>query len=251
MASVATISVTPVKGFALLHPEEIELTARGAVENRRFLLVDGQGKRLRSSLTAWPVVVHGRYDSAAETLHMRFPDGAEVEGSALGAERVDVDVHGRAVPCGVVEGGWNEKLSELAGHPVRVVRPEEAGQVQEEPVTLVSHASVARLAEEAGGPVDPRRFRMLFELEGCEAHEEDSWDGRRFAVGGAVLRVGGPVARCAVTTRDPDSGVRDLDTLRLIAGYRGQLAGGEIPFGVYARVEQPGRVSVGDRLEPV
>ncbi len=90
---------------------------------------------------------------------------------------------------------------------------------------------------------------MLLELDGCEPHEEDGWDGRRAALGGAVLRLGGPVARCAVTTRDPDTGERDLDTLRLIKGYRGQLAGGEIPFGIYARVEQPGRVRVGDELE--
>ena len=66
-----------------------------------------------------------------------------------------------------------------------------------------------------------------------------------------MLRLGGPVARCAVTTRDPDTGVRDLDTLRLIKGYRGQLDGGEIPFGVFARVERPGRVRVGDAFEPL
>ena len=70
---------------------------------------------------------------------------------------------------------------------------------------------------------------MLFELDGCEPHEEDTWDGRRFAVGGAVLRVGGPVARCAMTTRDPETGERNLDTLRLIKDYRGQLDGRRDP----------------------
>jgi hypothetical protein len=252
-ATVARISVAPVKGFVLLHPDEVELTEDGVVENRRFALVDVHGKRLRSSLTAWPVVVRGAYDAAAETLSMRFPDGAEVEGSALGeGAPLVINSGGRAVACRVVDGPWNERLSALAGHSVRVVRPERLGLVQEAPVTLVSSASVARLAQEARRDgVDARRFRMLFDLDGCEAHEEDGWDGRRFAVGGAVLRIGGPVARCAVTTRDPDTGERDLDTLRLIRAYRGQLAGGEIPFGVYAWVEQPGSVRVGDSLEPL
>src|SRR4051794_16217195 len=131
MLSVATISVTPVKGFRLLHPTEVDLDQHGAAGNRRFLLVDRDGRRLRTSLTAWSVVVRGEYDADAETLRMTFPEGAEVEGSALG--------------------------------------------------------------------------------------------------NGTVV----------------------ADTLRLIKGYRGQLTGGEIPFGVYAWVERAGRVAVGDALEPL
>ena len=153
---VVRMSIAPVKGFALVHPDELELTEHGAVENRRFLLVDGDGARLRSSLTAWPVVVHASYDAAAEVLRMRFPDGTEVEGSALGSgSPFAVDYHGQAVESRFVEGGWDERLSELAGHPVRVVRPERLGQVLEEPVTVVSLASVERLAEEAGRPGRP------------------------------------------------------------------------------------------------
>jgi uncharacterized protein YcbX len=243
------ISVTPVKGFALGHPDEVQLTEWGVVEDRRFLLTDGDGNRLRSSLTAWPIVVRARYDATQELLHIRFPDGTEIAGSALGDAPLTLDYHGRPVETRVVEGEWNGRLSELAGHPVRIVRPERLGEIREAPVTLVSRASVERLAHEAGRPVDARRFRMLLELVGCDPHEEDGWDGRRAALGGAVLRLGGPVARCAVTTRDPDTGERDLDTLGLIKRYRGQLDGGEIPFGIYAWVEQPGPVRVGDRIE--
>ena len=92
---------------------------------------------------------------------------------------------------------------------------------------------------------------MLLDLDGCAEHEEDTWDGRRLRVGEAVLRVGGPVPRCAATTRHPESGVRDLDTLRLIKGYRGVRDGEAIDFGVYALVEEPGRVRVGDPVEPL
>jgi uncharacterized protein len=120
-------------------------------------------------------------------------------------------------------------------------------------VTLVSDGSLARLAREAKcDEVDARRFRMLFELTGCEPHEEDTWNGRLFSIGEAVVRVGGPVDRCAVTTRDPDTGERDLDTLRLLKSYRGQReSDGAVLFGVYARVEQWGLVRVGDPVEPV
>jgi uncharacterized protein len=253
MRTVARISVTPVKGFALAHPGEVALTRDGVVGDRRFLLVNADGKRLRSSLTAWPIVVSGEYDASAERLRLRFPDGAVVEGSALGSGPPrDWDLHGGAVGRGqVVEGEWNDRLSALAGHEVRLVRPQTTDGLREAPVTLISRASVERLEQEAGGRVDARRFRMLFDLDGCAEHEEDTWDGRRVRVGEAVLRVGGPVPRCAATTRHPESGERDLDTLRLIKGYRGVRDGQAIDFGVYAAVEEPGRVRVGDAVEPL
>jgi hypothetical protein len=124
--------------------------------------------------------------------------------------------------------------------------------VDVEPVTLVSEESVAELARQAGrDTVDGRRFRMLVDLAGCLPHEEDSWAGRRVRIGAALLEVGGPVARCATTTRDPATGDRDFDTLRAIEAYRGRREGHDIDFGVYARVVEPGRVRVGDAVEPL
>src|ERR1041384_7906002 len=250
---VARISVSPVKGFRLSHPEEVLLGPNGVEGNRRFLLVDADGQRLRSSTTPWPVRVRADYDAETEVLRLRFPDGTELEGSALaGGERIHstsgtIDVTGR-----IVEGPWDVPLSALAGKPVRLARADHTGAGMNAPVTLVSDGSLVRLAREAGrSEVDPRRFRLLFQREGCEAHEEDTWDGSTFAIGDAVIRVGGPVDRCAVTTRDPDTGERDLDTLRLLKDYRGQReSDGAVLFGVYAFVEQPGIVRVGDVFAP-
>jgi uncharacterized protein len=251
MPSVELISVTPVKCFALDHPDSIELTEDGVPGNRRFMLVDGAGRRLRSSLTSWPMVIRARYDVGTERLWMRFPDGAELEASALGSgEPVAVDFHKRTVQARVVEGEWNERLSALAGHPVRLMRPDEHGQTQSAPVTFISDGSLERLSQEACGPVDGRRFRMLFTLSGCRPHEEDEWEGRLFRIGEAFVRVGGPVDRCAMTTRDPDTGERDIDTLRLIKGYRGLSERRTIDFGVYGEIVQPGVVRVGDTVEP-
>jgi uncharacterized protein YcbX len=250
---VSAISLSPVKGFRLAHPEEIELGPEGVLENRRFFLVGPDGERLRSSLTAWPVLVHASYDAKLERLRLAFPDSREVEGDAVAlgdpvhSKAGSLDLRGR-----VVEGPWEEPLSALAGHPVRLVRADEVGAGLNEPLTFVSDGSLGRLSHEAEREVDPRRFRMLFELSGCAPHEEDAWEGRVFAVGEAHVRFGGPVERCAVTTRDPDSGAVDLDTLRLIKGYRGQRPeDGAILFGVYGQVEQPGRVRVGDPVEPL
>jgi len=249
--TISRISITPVKGFALRHPNEVDLTERGVLANRRFFLVDGDGKRLRSSLTDWPCRVRADYDAEHERLQMLFPSGEDVSGDALDlGEQVACEFsRGTVVDARIVSGAWEEPLSALAGHPVRLARTAEPGDVYVYPVTLVSTASVERLSQEAAAEVDGRRFRMLFTLDGCEPHEEDEWDGKALRIGEAAVRVSGPVDRCAATTRHPDTGERDLDTLRLIKDYRGQAPDGSICFGMLARVESPGRVRVGDTVE--
>jgi uncharacterized protein len=253
MKRVVRISVSPVKGFRLSHPEQVLLGRDGVVDNRRFFLIGADGQRLRSSLTAWPVLVRAEYDADAELLRMRFPDGSEIEGDAHGTGAAVQSTAGSLHVTGrVAEGPWEAALSRLAGQPVRLVRADRVGAGMNAPVTLVSDGSLGRLAEVAGrSHVDSRRFRMLFEVAECEPHEEDTWEGGLFHVGEAAIRVGGPVDRCAVTTRDPETGERDLDTLRLLTEYRGQReSDGAVLFGVYATVERPGLVRVGDRLTP-
>jgi uncharacterized protein YcbX len=98
----------------------------------------------------------------------------------------------------------------------------------------------------ASGRVDPGRFRMILELEGCSPHEEDGWAGHKLAVGDAVvLRVGEPVPRCVVTTQDPRTGLRDFPTLSVLKRYRG-VSDGDLLFGVYGDVDVAGLVRVGD-----
>jgi uncharacterized protein YcbX len=254
MPFVARLSVTPVKGLALHHPEELLLEECGAAANRRFYLVREDG-RLFSGLHHGPLVrVRAVWDEDADRLALEFPDGAVVEDAVRLGAAVRTAVWGeRFVPGRFVEGPWAEALSEFAGKPLRLVRADEPGGGNDlEPVTLVSEASVAELGRQAGRDVvDGRRFRMLVDLGGCQPHEEDSWNGRSARIGAAVLDVLGPVARCATTTRDPSTGTRDFDTLSAIEAYRGRRAGKKIDFGVYGRVREPGRVRVGDPVEVI
>src|SRR5436305_1448474 len=104
----------------------------------------------------------------------------------------------------------------------------------------------------AGGydEVDSRRFRMLVEVEGVDAHGEDEWVGRRLRIGNrSVVRFEGHVGRCLITSRDPVTGVIDLPTLDILASYRRDLDTTEaLPFGIYGRVLEPGEIRMGDGL---
>jgi uncharacterized protein YcbX len=252
--NVARINTSAVKGFRLRHPEQVSLGPDGVSENRRFFVIGADGQRLRSSTTAWLSLVAADWDTHDELLRVTLPDGTAVEGDARrNGEAVHTTSGALEISGRVVHGPWEQALSDYAGVPLRLARSDRLGVGLTAPVTLVSDGSLRRLAAEAGvDELDSRRFRMLFELAGCREHEEDEWEGRLLRVGDAVLRVGGPVDRCAVTTRDPDTSRRDLDTLRILKDYRGQReSDGAVLFGVYAEVEQPGLVRVGDAIEPL
>jgi uncharacterized protein YcbX len=174
-----------------------------------------------------------------------------VGGEVRTGDPVLTDFWGHRVSGRVVEGPWAGALSEFSGKHVRLVKADEpGGGVDIEPITLVSAESVEELGRRSGREsVDSRRFRMLLEITGCEPHEEDSWAGRRARLGAALVEFGGPVARCATTTRDPSTGIRDFDTLRAIKDYRGLRDGKKIDFGVYAKALEPGAVRLGDAVE--
>ena len=125
------------------------------------------------------------------------------------------------------------------------------------PVTFLTTGSLRRLAREVGAPVDAARFRAGFVLDNQVEHEEDSWDGRRFRLGTALLAVRTAVPRCGITGFNPSTGLRDQDVMKGLIRYRekaslpdGMLPGFATPgFATYAEVIEPGTVSVGDRVE--
>ncbi len=253
--TVARLSTTPVKGLMLHHPASIDLTTQGARGDRLFYLVDDEDGLESCSRNPGLLGLSATYDQA--TGHLSVRRGAEVlhGGVVEVASAVKTDMWGLRTIQGdvVADPTWATLFSEVVGRTVRLVRSR-AGAFDVRPVTLLGTASLAELADRSdSSPVDPRRFRMLIELDTDEPHVEDSWDGGLLRVGGALLRAGGPVRRCAATTRNPDSGSVDLRTLQMIIAYRGRqesVLGLGPNFGVYAEVVEAGRVSVGDRLVP-
>ncbi|MEW6060128.1 MAG: MOSC domain-containing protein [Actinomycetota bacterium] len=254
MPIVARLNVTPVKSTALLHPEQIRLEPHGAVGNRDFFVVDKDGKRFSGAKKAQLLRIGSDYDFERDRLVLRLPGGVVAAGSAAAnGEALSVRFYGRDVQGHVVEGGFEEALTRYTGEPVRLVRVDHPGTgVDVRPVTIVSLASVDELSRWGGveSRVDPGRFRMLLEIDGCAPHEEDTWSGRRVRIGGATVEVGRQVPRCATTTLSPTTGLRDFPTLSVIRKYRGVTADNNLPFGVYADVVEPGMVRVGDIVEP-
>lgn len=250
MPTVARFSIAPVRSLGLEHPTEIDVTEFGVVEDRRFFLSDMSNRLIDRIIVGRLVQVAAHTDPGATVLRMTFPDGTVIEDEVQLGEAVETPIHGRTGVGHVVIGPWADALESIAGRTVRVIRCDRPGGTRVgNPTSLVSDGSLGELTRRFGlDTLDSRRFRMLLELTGAEAHEEDGWIGGRIAVGGAILRVTKPVSRCAITTQDPDTGARDLDTLRTIIDYRGLRDGKHADFGVLADVERPGRIRLGDEV---
>ena len=255
-ARVLRISVAPVKSLGLVHPEEVELEAGGVRGNRRFWLRDENealyaGKRDGSMLRIRP-----EWDEETRHLALVFPDGVRVEGVVDVGEPVAAELYKLPRASRRVIGPWEEAISEFVGRPLTLLWADE-GAVDRTPrggsVSLVSRASLEKLREEAGldEPIDGRRFRMLFEVDGVGAHEEDGWIGRHVKIGAAEIVFNGDIGRCVITSRDPDTGVPDVPTLVTLAAYRREGRNEPLPFGVYGAVVTPGRVRVGDIARPL
>ncbi len=256
---VASLTYTPIKGTSLVRPGSVDVGVGGITEDRLFHLLDAaNGRQVGASPKLLPVVT--TYRSDTRELAVQVPTGQRARAEIRLGDAVMAKIgwdKDRPVESRKVLGPWDCLLSEYLGRQVvlaQAIRPE--GAVDVEPITLVSHASIRRLERELQGqPLGTGRFRMNLNLDGLAEHEEDDWYGRRIAIGSAVLRVTGPVPRCAVTTLNPDTGRRDASTLKAIVRYRAPMPGPgparpvKVPFGVYARVEQPGRIEVGDVAE--
>ncbi|HEY6537815.1 MAG TPA: MOSC domain-containing protein [Candidatus Dormibacteraeota bacterium] len=128
------------------------------------------------------------------------------------------------------------------------LRPVEAGAFDDSPILLVFLATVARLSEELGANVDPRRFRANLYLDGpgADPHLEPELIGREIRCGRSLaLQVTQPCPRCSITTRDPDTWANWPQLLRQVVQAHDEIV------GVYCRVLAPGSVAEGDPIELV
>jgi uncharacterized protein YcbX len=256
MPVVVGLAFTAVKATRLRKVDRIELGPDGVRENRRFYLIDSRDRMINSKVLGALQQVVADYSEAQRTLRLELPDGRSIDDAIRLGDRVTTTFFSRTAQGRLVEGPWSAALSECFDRPLRLVEVDGARTGVDRgatgAVSLISRASLARLAQEGGkDSIDSRRFRMLIEIDGVSAHAEDGWVGRAVRIGETTIEFGGHVGRCLITSRDPDTGQVDLPTLDMLGDYRAGLGTTEpLPFGIYGRVLEPGTIRVGDEVTP-
>lgn len=110
-------------------------------------------------------------------------------------------------------------------------------------VSILNLASLVDLERVVGAELDPVRFRANLLIDGLKPWAEFDWTDEEITIGGARLKVTGPIDRCAATKVNPTSGEVDVNVPRALkAGF------GHVCMGVYAMVVEGGAVRKGDTV---
>ena len=246
--TVAQICRYPVKGLNAEPLERVALTEGRALPNdRRFAIAHGS-VTADAAPGAWQPrrsFLHLAKDEKLAQVRVRFDD----ESGEMTIERADkpvargkvTELMGRTL---VAQFFASFMAEQLRGAPRLVEAAEQPFTDLDQPyLSIIGLASISDLERVVREPVDARRFRANLYLEGSEAWAELGWIGKELQIGGARLRVEGPIDRCAATNVNPDSAARDLNIpLALQRGF------GHVDMGVYARVVESGEIAQGDVL---
>lgn len=244
---VSRIGFTSLKGARHLARPFVDLTRDGPVGDRVFCLVDLARERVLRTIEN-PTLMQTRATWDAGVLTVTLP-GARLEGvPTLTGETRTFDYWGRSVTLEIVDGPWAAEYSTRLGYDVVLARATKGEVVYGASVSLVTTGSLDELSRRVGMRVLDSQLRATFTVHTDAPHREDAWIGRRLTLGEAEVEVRGAIPRCSVIDLDPDTGTRRTDAMRALATYRRQRS--EVVFGVDAVVARPGRVSVGDAVEP-
>jgi uncharacterized protein YcbX len=110
-------------------------------------------------------------------------------------------------------------------------------------VSLCNMASHRAVEHRIGHPLSVNRWRGNVWFDGLPEWQEFDWINREVQIGQAVFRICERTTRCAATTANPDTGVRDADTLGALRHW------GHQDFSVYAKVMRGGQVRPGDTVK--
>jgi uncharacterized protein YcbX len=141
----------------------------------------------------------------------------------------------------------DEPLPDLSGLPPVIFTYESPPGTYYDafPLMLLSESALAALGALApDSAIDVRRFRPNIVVAGTDTgFAEDEWVGHRLRIGTMTARVEIRTMRCVMVTRPFSDLPTDRSIMRTLVRERSQC------FGVYASVEQPGAVTLGDTVE--
>lgn len=110
-------------------------------------------------------------------------------------------------------------------------------------ISLGSLSTLDEVSAKVGKKLDPRRFRMNFWMDGVDPWEEFNWIGRKVQIGDMYFEAKARITRCKSTMANPDTGLRDAETLdALDQGW------GHRDFGIALVAQTDGTVAVGDTV---
>lgn len=249
----------PVKSLAGVATTELHLDRFGPVADRRWMLVDEEGRFVTQR--KHPTLARIRPRLEGEGLFLDIPGQGGVEVRASDKRRQVTIWRDQVEGVLAAEAGASEAVSAYLGKPVTLVfmpdsvtRPARHENLQAEhpvsfadgfPFLITSQASLDDLNQRMPWVADMRRFRPNVVIgDTAGPWEEDHW--HTVALGEVPVRLIKPCSRCIMTTVDPDTGERSPDgnPLKTLSGFRRTENG--VIFGANGVHLDTGTLHVGD-----
>ncbi|MBE1282884.1 MAG: MOSC domain-containing protein [Rhodobacteraceae bacterium] len=111
-------------------------------------------------------------------------------------------------------------------------------------VTLCNKSSHRAVEQALGRPLAIERWRGNLWFDGLPVWEEFDWIDREIQIGNAILIPRERTDRCLATTANPETGLRDADTLGVLNSQWGHQ-----DFSVRAEVVRSGLIRIGDQVK--
>lgn len=267
MPTLSTLHIYPLKSCAPLTLDTASVEARGLTNDRRWMVVDANGKMVTGREQSRLTLIRARPDGSALLLEALGMPSLRVAPPTADDERVDTGVWGAAIAPLLAADLAHAWLSRFLGFPcrlvymdkncTRLVKAKYDGKYGEDddqvsfadafPLLLISQAALDQLNAKLAAPVPMLRFRPNLVVAGTEAHAEDGW--KRIRIGAVEFDVVKPDVRCVFTTVDFERGERDPsgEPLRTLITYRRTPEG--VTFGQYLIPRGTGTLRVGDVVE--
>jgi uncharacterized protein len=257
--TVTGIFIYPVKSARGIALPEAQLSDRGIQHDRRFLIVDENGRfqtqredpsmaRLHTAIVGDTLVLS--FDRAVLEVPLRplAGDMRQVcifSDEVAGALEVPLasqflgDAFGRELSLVYMPDGVRRTVD-----PTRAGPDDLVGFADAFPYLLCNESSLNALNVHLSDPVTMRRFRPNFVIEGADAYAEDHFHALQ--LGSVPFLALKPCTRCVIVDTDPDAGVRSPGPLAALAHTH--RIGKRAIFGQNLVARGTGVVRLGDRV---
>ncbi len=148
---------------------------------------------------------------------------------------------------GIGSAELQSSIAEKFGSPVELMKLKH-GIFDEASVSVINLATIQAICQQAGQPIDSRRFRanIVIESAATEPFLEDCWVGGKMVFGdeetGPMIQVTMRDLRCMMINLNPETAKQDPSIMKAVVNMNENNA------GVYGTVVRTGELSLGQSV---
>lgn len=258
--TLSELYIYPVKSLAGIKVSTWQVTEKGLLHDRKWMLIDSDGKFL--SQRRIPKMALIKTEIKGDTLILSSVSSGNISLPLYPkhGENCEVTIWKDQCIAKATTKEADQWLSDFLDLDCQLVyqSENEIRQVDQQysqptdkinfsdgfPFLITSEASLASLNHSMGLQLSIRRFRPNLVISNCEPYAEDSW--REITINSISFRLPKPCSRCPVPSIDPETAKRGKEPLATL--NRTRRWNNRVFFGQNALHSSTGELSVGNSV---